>query len=350
MHKHGGDIYQLTKKVLDFSINVNPLGMPERVRRAAKKGVVESHRYPDVTYNKLVVAIAEQEDCFAHQVVCGNGAADLIFNLVRSINPKRALILAPGFYEYEQALNSVGCQVDVFLLEKETSFSLYGQSLQEQFLKQIKEDTDLIFLCNPNNPTGMLTDKAFLNLVLKKCQEQGTLLVVDECFMDFVDEHKNQSMVQETKNQENLIVLKAFTKIYAIPGLRLGYMITGNEKILTHMGEISQPWSVSIPAEKAGIAALKEEKYRRRTVKLIQKEKQFLGEQLARLPITVYQGEANFLLFFSENKSLQEACLKRNILIRDCSNFQGLSPGYYRICVRKRRENKKLITALQEVL
>ena len=181
-HKHGGDIYSY-KDCLDFSANCNPLGTPESVRQAVYDSVDRLKDYPQVGYAPLRNAIAEYEDVLPEHVICGNGAAELVFSLCQAVRPRKALIPVPTFAEYEQALESVGCQVEHVLLREEDGFQM-----QENFIDWLHKDLDMVFLCNPNNPTGVLIDREFLFRILRVCREMGILLVVDECFLDFVEQ------------------------------------------------------------------------------------------------------------------------------------------------------------------
>jgi threonine-phosphate decarboxylase len=342
MYKHGGDIYS-NKNTVDFSTNINLAGIPEGVIRAACEGVIHSDRYPDTEYFDLRNAISQAKDIPMEQIICGNGAADLIYSLVLALKPKKALIPVPAFHEYEQALKVVECEIEYISLREEQQFML-----TEDVIGTINKDIDIIFLCNPNNPTGNLIQKDLMCNIIRQCEAKGIWLVVDECFMDFVEGGKDYSVLDQCGSAKHLFILKAFTKLYAMPGLRLGYGICANEEILKHMKEVSQPWNVSIPAQLAGIAALKEEDYVVESLKLIGKEKNYLRKELGKLSYKIYGSRANYL-FFHTYPGLYAICLKKGILIRDCSNYLGLKEGYYRIAVKQHEENEQLIKVLREV-
>lgn len=341
MYQHGGDIYE-NKVTLDFSSNINPMGIPEGVIKAASKGVELSYRYPDTKCRELKKAISAKEGVPEEHIVCGNGAADLIFSLVLTNRPRKALLPAPTFHEYTQALNCVDCEINYHPLFAEDGFLL-----KENFIDKITAETDIIFLCNPNNPTGTLIAPDLQQRILKKCEECNTLLVADECFMDFVDQHELYTFSRLYAKSKNLFILKAFTKLYAMPGLRLGYGLSRDLKLLEKMKEVSQPWSVSVPAQMAGIAALKEEEYVTQSLNVISKEKDFLICELEKLNIRVYGSKANYI-FFQADENLYKKCLDKGILIRNCSNYNGLGNGYYRIAVRTHDENSALIEVLKE--
>ena len=338
-HIHGGNIYR-NSGALDFSANLNPLGMPEAVREAARRGVEASEHYPDPDCTELRAAIGKAEGVDARQVICGNGAAELIFLLAQAKRPKKALLTAPAFAEYEQALRTVDCEMVWHELREDSGFAL-GESI----LEKITPETELVMLCNPNNPTGLLTEPALMERILGRCRETGSFLAVDECFQDFVEERERYTMKGMLKNSGNLFLLKAFTKRYAMAGIRLGYGLCSNPEVIGKMQESVQPWSVSIPAQAAGMAALKEEAYVNRAREIVRTERAFLKEELRKLGFQVYDSRANYI-FFRGPAGLVEYALKKHVLIRDCSNYRGLTEGYYRVAVKTHEENRKLLEAL----
>lgn len=342
-HIHGGNIYKYDN-CLDFSANCNPLGTPESVIRAGIESLKKVYNYPQVGYEPLKRAIAEYEQVKSDQVICGNGAAELIFTLCKAVKPKRALLMAPTFAEYEQALKSEDCDISYYYLKGHDGFQL-----KESFLDSIVSDLDMVFICNPNNPTGILTDRFFLKKILDKCSKNNIFLVVDECFLDFIEAPENYTLKDFLLEYDNLFLLKAFTKRYAMAGIRLGYGLTGNSELLGKMESCVQPWNISIIAQECGIAALKEKEYVEQGRQLIFKERKYLINEMKRLGLTVFDSQANYL-FFKGTKDLFEKCIEKKILIRDCSNYVGLEKGYYRIAVKKHEDNMKFIQALESVL
>lgn len=341
-HIHGGNVYQY-QNCVDFSANCNPLGTPERVKNAIIESLSHINNYPQVGCAPLKEAIAQYEGVKPSQVICGNGAAELIFSLCRALKPKRALLPAPTFAEYEQALTSVDCVCSHFFLKEEQDFSM-----DDSFLEEISKGFDIIFLCNPNNPTGILTDRDFLMKVLKKCREHSVFLVVDECFLDFVKEPESYTLKDVLKEYQNLFLLKAFTKRYAMAGVRLGYGLTANQDLLQKMESVTQPWNVSSLAQAAGLAALKETEYVKEGRETVFKEQEFLKKEMRELGFTVFPSEANYI-FFKGERNLFEKCVEKSVLIRDCSNYPGLEAGYFRIAVKDHEDNKTLIRALKEI-
>lgn len=338
---HGGDIYR-NPGCLDFSANINPLSMPPAVREAAAAGIEASVHYPDVFCTKLVQAIAAKEGVREDCIICGSGAADLIFALCLALKPGKALLTAPTFAEYEKALRCVGCEPEYYVLKEERGFQI-----GEDILERLKPSTEIFFLCNPNNPTGVLIPPPLLERIVKQCSDAGILLVSDECFLEFLGEWERYSL-KRFLGQAGIFVLKAFTKLYAMPGLRLGYGICTDTELLQKMHSCSQPWNVSVPAQYAGLAALREEEYVRRTREYLKQEKEYLLNGFQKLWIPVYGAAANYI-FFRAGAGLYEQLRIRGILIRDCSNYKGLGAGYYRIAVRTHEENERLMKALREV-
>lgn len=343
MHVHGGDIYG-KKYELDYSVNVNPMGTPQSVIEAAAAGAKLSAQYPDTHCTKLRESLAKFLSVPKAWLVFGNGAADLIFSLILSVRPKKILLPAPTFAEYGQAAKVIDTKLVHYYLKEENDFEM-----DEGILEALTKDIDMMFLCNPNNPTGRLVSKEFLIKIIDKCKENNIMLVVDECFNEFLDCPKDYSVMDQLENYDNLFILKAFTKTYAMAGLRLGYGVCANEKLLEKMSEVNQPWAVSIPAQFAGVAALKEVEYVRESKKILAKERTFLKEALQKLGFKVFDSKSNYI-FFKANPNLQEECKKRAILIRNCDNYVGLKPGYFRIAVKMPEENKKLVKILEEIV
>jgi len=347
---HGGDIYSVKKltgrqEILDFSSNVNPLGLPESVKEAVIRSLDECTNYPDPFCRDLVAALANYEYTDPKYILAANGAAEIIFRLALALKPKKALIFAPTFADYEKALHTVDCSVEYYFLRPEHDFSAH-----EDLLDQISPGLDLMIICNPNNPTGQLCSRAFLQKVLAKSQEIGAIVMIDECFMDFVEDKEQFSVQNCIEQYKNLVILKAFTKIFAMPGFRLGYALTSNKKLLEQMRSAGQDWSVSTPAQMAGIAALKEAAYLQQTKQLIQTERRFLIDSLLGLGLQVIGSRANYIFFRTQRTDLTEKLIKRGIMVRPCSNYVNLNDEYFRVAVKSREDNLKLSAALRDVI
>jgi threonine-phosphate decarboxylase len=353
---HGGDIYSAQEQlslmenppeILDFSANINPLGIPEGVKQAIIKSIDSYNAYPDPLCRELIINLANFEKVPKSSLLCGNGAADIIYRLVYAKKPGKAMVLAPTFAEYEEALNVVSCKVVHYELKAEKAFQV-----EEDFLDAIQPDMDMLFICNPNNPTGQLVGKEMIFRILQRCKTLNVLCVIDECFNDFLEEPKKYSAKEYLEEFNNLLIIKAFTKIYALAGLRLGYCITSNEKLLKEIIKAGQPWSVSIVAQIAGIQAMQEQEYLIRTKKLICEERKYLTRSLESLGISVIASTVNYIFIrwpYNKKNSLHKMLFEKGILIRNCDNYYGLSQGYYRICIKQHEDNVVLIDTLRRL-
>ncbi len=343
IHGHGGDIYTYGG-LLDFSVNVNPLGPPQEVLDAAKRGVELAEHYPDSRCRELKAALARRKHLPGEFFIPGNGAAELLFSLVLAEKPKRALLPVPSFSEYERALKTVDCQIEVYPLEEENGFRL-----AEDFTDALSADVDMVFLCNPSNPAGQITGRELLLEIAAECEEKKIRLVVDECFVEFLEEPQAYTMEKMTERYSSLFILQALTKTCSIPGLRLGYGITSDSALLERMEEVRQPWGVSVPAQCAGIAALGGEGSRmERARELIRSERKRMEETLRETGVEVIASSCNFILVKSPY-DLFRLLKDRGILIRDCSNYRGLGRGWYRTAVRTEEENKRLLEAVRDI-
>ncbi|WP_160687820.1 threonine-phosphate decarboxylase CobD [Clostridium sp. C2-6-12] len=348
---HGGNAKEISRsnnmdydKIIDFSANINPLGMPESVKKAIVENLSEAEKYPDITYYELKSAISEFEDVTSNNIILGNGAAEVLFNVVRGINPRKSLVLAPTFSEYEEAVKAINGDIIYYYLNEESQFHI-----KEDILNYIKEDLNLLFICNPNNPTGVITKRELLIKVLKKAEEYNVFVVIDESFLDFINE--DLSMIMYISEFQNLIVIKSLTKFFALPGIRIGYGISGNIQLMKKVESISPAWNINIFAEIATKAGLKDENYIRNSIKYISDEKDYLYRELSKInELRVYEPSVNFILLKTLTKiNLKEELLKYDILIRSCSNYNGFTNNYYRVAVRSHEENSILIKSLVDI-
>ena len=338
---HGGDVYDGEIR-LDFSANTNPYGTPQAVLNAMSAVLTRVHQYPDPYCRELVKAVSEFEAVPKDWILCGSGAAELIYSYCEALGPGRAMELAPTFSEYSLALERVGCQVERYPLKKENYFSL-----TEGFLPALERSRpDVLFLCNPNNPTGQVIGLPLLEKILNLCDRQGTALFVDECFLDLSDD--GVSLKARLGEHPKLFILKAFTKSYGMAGVRLGYCLCSDSELLEKMSHSVQPWNVSTLAQAAGAAALGERGFLQKTRALIPQERQWLQKELEKLGFWVCPSHANYILFHGR-EDLYGRLREQGIAIRSCGNYHGLEAGWYRIAVRLHGENECLIRAMKEV-
>lgn len=332
-YTHGGDVYRNPIEY-DFSVNVNPLGMPLASIQAAHEGIVLTGRYPDYRAEQLCRAIAKAKNIPADRIIPGNGAAELLFALGQTI-PGKALAIAPTFTGYAEAVAAGGGE-------------LTYASDEQELLAKMDDSIRLVFLCNPNNPTGTLFTREQILRVLAKAEAMQAYVCVDECFLPFLEEEASYSMLPYLAKHPWLLVLRAFTKIYCMAGLRLGYLACGDTELQSRIRAKLQPWNTSIPAQMAGIAALSDTEYLAKTRENLQAERAYLVPRLRELVAEVYDGYGNFLLFRDE-PDLKERMLEVGVLIRACGDFEGLDDTYFRIGIRSHSENQEFIRRLARV-
>ena len=368
--EHGGDIYT-HEGAIDFSANLNPLGMPQAVKDALRDNVEHFDAYPDLECRELRKAIAQAEGVSEDMVLCTAGATDLMQRvclalasarrdtldvpgeidvaLQREIDSprdgaahiERALVTAPCFSGYEEALEQACVPIVRHVLLEEEGFNV-----TERFVGDVAENPHaLVFLCNPNNPTGLTVDRDLIVRVVRAAREAESIVVLDECFLDFTHE---PSMVPLCREHPNLVVMRAFTKMYAIAGLRLGYGICSDADFLGRVRAAGQPWAVSTPAQVAGVAALSVEGWAKQTRAYVDAERERLASGLHSLGLRVIDGKANYLMFQCRG-DLYEPLLQRGFLIRRCENYQGLDSSWFRIAVRTASENEAFMQALADV-
>lgn len=345
---HGGDWAGYRAEfgcdALDFSANVSPLGLPAGVAAAITNALPTADRYPDPLCRELRAALAGAEGVPADWILCGNGAADLIFRLALAVRPRRALLPAPTFAEYEAALQTVSCAVQRVFLREENEFAV-----TEEFIDAVTPETDIVFLCQPNNPTGQVTPPALVERLVRRCAECGAVLVVDECFLDFLPDRDAWTAKQLLRDAPQLIILKAFTKLYAMAGVRLGYALCGDATLLEKMRGAGQPWAVSSLAQAAGLAALQETAYAGAVRALIAEQRPRMAAGLRALGLRVMDGQANYLLFRA-TPDFGEKLRRRGAVVRSCANYPGLDAAWYRTAVRTAEENTRLLQIMGEIL
>ena len=345
---HGGDWAgyraEFGRDPLDFSANVSPLGLPEGVAKAITAALATADRYPDPLCRALREKLAVAEGVPAEWLLCGNGAADLIFRLALAAKPRTALVTAPTFAEYATALETAGCTVERHFLREENDFTV-----TKDLLNAVHPGTNMVFLCQPNNPTGQLASPALVRRAAARCAACGAVLAVDECFLDFLPDGDRWTAKPLLHEDQNLIIFKAFTKLYGMAGVRLGYCLSADAALLEKMRNAGQPWAVSSLAQAAGVAALKETAYVARVRALIAAQKPKLTAGLRALGLRVIEGRANYLLLQGP-ETLGGQLRQKGVVLRGCANYPGLDASWYRTAVRTGPENERLLKTLQEVL
>ena len=381
MDFHGGNIYKVfreknIKEILDYSSNINPYGIPESLKSRIIENLEILERYPDPDYVELREKLANLNNVNLSDIILGNGATEIIFLFMKVINPKKILIVSPTFGEYERAVKAVGTsrnsidlscsddnknienkeiEIEYFELKESDDFKLNIGNLKNQLEKKY----DLLIICNPNNPTGKFLKLAQTEEILKECNKYDTKLFIDEAFIEFLADGMKESIINTEENKKNLFVTRAFTKFFAIPGLRLGYGMYFDKELEQKISEKKEPWSVNNIAELAGLTVLDDTEYIEKTLKWITKEKIYMYEKLNEISeIKVYETEVNFITgkidekLFSEGlnvKVLREKMLEQGILIRDASNFKFLDERFFRLAIKDRESNDRVIEAMKEI-
>jgi threonine-phosphate decarboxylase len=330
--------------LLDFSANINPLGFPPGLTKAVQEAMREIVHYPDRRCLALRQDLAAYHHLTPEEILVGNGSTELLYLLARVLKPRRGLIVTPAFSEYEHALTVAGVPVAF-----QATMEAHNFALHEVFAAKAG---DLVFLAHPASPSGALLDPELLLTVAARLDAAGAYLLLDEAFIDFVEE---ASFKSHLRRFPRLMILRSFTKFYGIPGMRLGFLLGAPELVAGLAGE-QEPWSVNTMAQVMGRACLADQDYMAQTRTLIAQERQFLFDRLTSLPgLTPFPSTVNYLLVKRNRPgataaSLREQMLGHRIMLRDASNFRGLDERFFRIAVRGREENSRLLTALEKCL
>jgi len=352
-YDHGGNIFSVARvfgvspdAISDFSASINPLGSSPEVRKSLISALGSLVHYPDSGHLELKQALAVYHDLSPSNFAIANGSTELIYNLPALLPGKKALIISPSFSEYVRALDQHHWESQHFILPHADNFSINTDTLERTLAGGI----DLLYLCNPGNPTGTLYSQRVIDKIYRLCIDAGTFLVLDEAFMDFCEKSSAKRVVV---HRDNSIVLRSMTKFFGIPGLRLGYSIS-NASLAERLDSKGGPWSVNTLALVAGVASLQDSEHNRRTIEFVRQERRGLIDGLEQFPVfKVYPSNANFLLIEIKEgmnaSELKERLLHHRILIRDCSNFMGLSDKFFRIAVRSSEENQQLLECLRRI-
>ena len=352
---HGGDVYRNDVQC-DFSVSVNPLGMPAEAKRVYREAERKLQQYPDPENEALVRAISARYEVPEEEILCGSGASGILTAAVMALRPERVLLPVPSFSGYRAAIRAVetvtgrAVVTEPFLLKEEEGFSL-----DERFLRRLRENKqypDLIILCNPNNPTGREIRPEILRETLLFCRERGTRLLLDECFLDLLPGGEKKSLRRELPQHPELMILGSFTKTFGMPGIRAGWLFCSDHELVRRIGRIQPEWALSVPAQETAGAVLsgEPENYLLKSREFIRKERGFLEKGLKRCGCSVFPGTANFL-FFSTEKEIAADLLARGFLIRSWTeDVPGSGKYYYRIAVRRHAENVTFLKTLQEIL
>lgn len=355
---HGGNIFEIARqygkspdKLIDFSASINPLGLSKRAEKKIKTNLAAILHYPDEESFLLRKALAEYHDLPEENILIGAGSTEFIYALPRVLKIRRALIVTPTFSEYENALESCdGEKIEIHYFEttEEDGFEISVGGL----ISALSRGYDVLYLCNPNNPTGVLTEREELLKILQMTEREKVWFIIDEAFIDFVEK---ETLIKEVLSSQKLIIMRSLTKFFALPGLRVGYLIAPPQ-LIQEFKKKREPWRVNVLAQIAAIESLQDKNYIQKTKELIEEEKKRLIQGLRAIPGFIpYPGKANFLLvqihphICMTSTELKDMLITEGILIRDCRTFHHLGPFFFRVAIRSPRENNRLLKALQKI-
>lgn len=343
---HGGDIYRAAKllrknpsEIIDLSSSVNPLSLPAEIRKKIVENLDFLNRYPDSETGAFKERLWQTYHIPPENVICGNGSTELIYLAVKAFKPQRVLILEPTFIEYEKAcrLNNVP--------SLERIFSLNPDELIKALKERLRNNKyDLVFICNPNNPTGWLIEKGKILDIINGAEK--SLFLIDEAFIDFSPE---DTLIYESLKRKNILILRCLTKFYGIAGLRFGYAV-GDKRLIEKLNYFAQPWSINTLAQIVAEELIISEEFKEQSYEFFRKEKAFFEEFLKRTDVSYFPSVANFYLIKLPKEGFAGEVLKKGILVRDCSNFFGLDRSFIRVSLKTRKENEIFLEELKEWL
>jgi threonine-phosphate decarboxylase len=354
---HGGNVWEISEKhkipldqLIDFSISTNPLGVPEKALQAIRESLNLIYHYPDPSHQWLLEALSNSAGVEPNNVVVGNGSTELIYLFAEVFLDceYEAVIPVPTFNEYKAATQRVGGKIVFVKCDPAENFQINFEELE----RAISKKTRMIYLCNPNSPTGRLHDKDDILRFIESAAKESVLVFLDEDYIDFVGDSKRYSMAEYVNEYDNLFVLRSLTKFFGLAGARIGFGITSpnTAKILKR---VKMPWSVNSLAMFAAVEAVKDEDFIKKSRLLLSKSKREMLKTLRTIPwLKVYPSETNFLLIEIirgnlTSTQLRNGLAKRGFLIRDCKDFDGLNNRFFRVTVRRPEENRKLIEQIK---
>jgi threonine-phosphate decarboxylase len=356
---HGGNVWEFSEKykilvdqLIDFSISTNPLGAPKMALESIRQHINLVKHYPDPDHEWLLEALAKFAGVASNNVVVGNGSTELIylFNEVFLENGCEAVIPVPSFSEYKAAIERFGGNMTFLKCDSSKNFKLNFEELE----RTISKRTRIIFLCNPNSPTGVLYEREDILRVIRFAAEWNVLVFLDEDYIDFVDDGKRYSMAEYVTEYNNVFVLRSLTKFFGLAGVRIGFGI-GSPNLVNILKKVKMPWSVNTLAMFAAAEAVKDTDFIKRTRLLVSNSRKEMREMLTSIPwLKVYPSETNFLLIEIIQEDLtstqiSEGLANKGLLIRDCKDFDGLNNRFFRVTVRRPEENKKLVESIESL-
>lgn len=352
---HGGDIYSLARRlscspdqIIDFSASMNPLGVSPRALRAIKQVLDGLDHYPDPKSTVLKEQLSAYHHLPPQCFLVGNGSTELIYLLPRALKPQKVLMVSPTFSEYERACRLSGAKVCHLGLRERDEFRVHVEAV----VKKAQKGMDLLFLCNPNNPTAQLLSREEIQWVVKKLADFPALVVVDEAFIDY---QPDQSLLEGVRDYPNLVIFRSFTKFFALSGLRVGYLVA-RPGLVERLQAKQEPWSVNTLAQIAAGESVLDTTYIKESLRFMETERPRFVSALSSIPgLLTFPSSANFVLvrLLKQALSVQnlyQSLASQGLLIRDCESFRGLGPGYLRVAIKKQEDNRRLCQAIGKLM
>ncbi len=358
-HFHGSDlekieeIYGIKKEdIVSFSANVNPLGISENLRRELASDIDVIGSYPDREYTALRSVIASYCGTDRDSILVGNGSTELITLFIKTLSPKKAMIIGPTYSEYERELSLSGGTSLYYPLREEDDYALD----EDRLIESLNESVDMLIMCNPNNPTSTAVTRRQMRHILDACKTCNIFVLIDETYIEFCEDYDNISCASLTASYNNLCILRGTSKFFAAPGLRLGYAICGDSDLMKDIAAIKDPWTINSLAEVAGRIMFTDSEYIEATKELISSERKKVTDSLRNIDgIKVYEPSANFVLCRITKPGVDadilfDKAIRANMMIRNCSSFPYLDNTYFRICFMKTEDNDRLLNLIREVV
>lgn len=340
---HGGRLLEFSKsgkKYIDFSASINPYGIDPNLKDILKESIDILVHYPNQDYSEIKALISRKHDVSEESIYLGNGANSIIFRLFSIFDKELNICIpTPSFETYRLAAESVSANI--------VYYDMNGFKITNEIFDILSDNIDVLVLTNPNNPTGYLIEEELLQRLLEYCKAENIFILLDECFLEFVLYGERYSQISNLSKYTNLAILRSLTKLYAFPGLRFGYLLTENKKIIENLNKLTPSWDINTLALEAAKFSLIQDMSQ--VVLKIQKEKSILLNNLKSVEIEVFDSKANFLLC-RYKKNLSNALLNQGVIVRDCSDYRGMDDTYFRVAVRTHSDNMILFENIKELI
>ena len=340
---HGGRLLEFSKsgkKCIDFSASINPYGIDPNLKDILKESIDILVHYPNQDYSEIKALINRKHDVSEESIYLGNGANSIIFRLFSIFDKELNICIpTPSFETYRLAAESVSANI--------VYYDMNRFKITNEIFDILSDNIDVLVLTNPNNPTGYLIEEELLQRLLEYCKAENIFVLLDECFLEFVLDGEKYSQISNLSKYTNLAILRSLTKLYSFPGLRFGYLLTENKKIIENLNKLTPSWDINTLALEAAKFSLTQDMSQ--VVLKIQKEKSILVKNLKSVGIEVFDSKANFLLC-RYKKNLSNALLNQGVIVRDCSDYRGMDDTYFRVAVRTNSDNMILFENIKELI